>query len=154
MFSVNVSITNINLIDFTCICNNKKVICIDYWLMFPGPCLHLWTRQNGWHYSDDISNASSRMHIFLLWSGFHRTLFLIIQMGVGRYWFGSWLFKYIFANALIRFFIKISQNFISRSPSGNREALVWVIYNHRSVNKPLSEPIFDSVMFGGCALWI
>ena len=48
-------------------------------------------RQNGRHFSDNISNAFSSMKMFGFWSKFHWSLFPGVQLTKFQHWFRSWL---------------------------------------------------------------
>ena len=67
----------------------------------------------------------------------------------GRH-FADDTFKRIFLNQNVRNSIKISLKFVPKGPINNIPSLVQIIAWHRSGDKPLSEPMTDSLLTHIC----
>ena len=67
----------------------------------------------------------------------------------GRH-FPDGIFKWIFLNEIILILIKISLTFVPRGRINNIPALVQIMAWRRSGDKPLSEPVMDSLLTHIC----
>ena len=63
------------------------------------------------------------------------------------------IFKYIFLNENVWISIKISLKFVPKGPINNIAALVQIMLWHRPGDKPLSEPMMDSLLMHICITW-